>query len=84
MRDPQVHREVIESVFAFTLEKGFEILNLDFSPIRGPEGNIEYLMHLLRVETRNLEDPDSGGFVRDYFVDLIRETVGLAHKNIGC
>lgn len=84
VRDPQVHREVIESVFAFTLEKGFEILNLDFSPIRGPEGNIEYLMHLLRVEARNLEDPDSGGFVRDYFVDLIRETVGLAHKNIGC
>lgn len=81
VRDPQVHREVIMSVFAFALEKGFAILHLDFSPIRGPEGNIEYLMHLVRAE-RPAEDFDSSGFVQEHFADQIRETVGLAHKTL--
>ncbi len=45
VRDPEVHKEVIENVTAFTMESGFEIIGLDFSPIRGPEGNIEYLMY---------------------------------------
>lgn len=46
VRDPEVHIEVIERVVAFTKELGFSVLGLDFSPVRGPEGNIEYLMHL--------------------------------------
>ncbi|MFR2255136.1 MAG: TlyA family RNA methyltransferase, partial [Clostridium sp.] len=41
-----VHLEVIEMVIAFAKSIGFEILNLEFSPIKGPEGNIEYLLHL--------------------------------------
>ena len=50
VRDPAVHREVIERVFAFAKEIGFYIKNLDFSPIKGPEGNIEYLMHIQKKE----------------------------------
>ena len=50
LRDPAVHREVIERVFAFAKEIGFYIKNLDFSPIKGPEGNIEYLMHIQKKE----------------------------------
>ena len=83
MRDAQVHREVIRTVFAFTLEKGYEIQNLDFSPIRGPEGNIEYLMHLVRVE-QPAEDLDAAGFVQDCFEGLIEETVSLAHTTLDC
>ena len=45
VRDSAVHREVIEKVVAFARESGFAVLGLDFSPIRGPEGNIEYLMY---------------------------------------
>lgn len=45
VRDPEVHKEVIEEVVNFAQNTGFEILGLDFSPIRGPEGNIEYLMY---------------------------------------
>ena len=37
---------VIEMVSKFAVENGFSILNLDYSPIKGPEGNIEYLIHL--------------------------------------
>ena len=46
VRDKSVHLEVIENVLQFTREVGFSILGLDFSPIKGPEGNIEYLMHI--------------------------------------
>ena len=46
VREKSTHLEVIEAVTAFAGAIGFEILNLDFSPIKGPEGNIEYLLHL--------------------------------------
>lgn len=45
VREPSVHREVIEEIITFAQNNGFEILGIDFSPIRGPEGNIEYLMY---------------------------------------
>lgn len=44
VRDPIVHKEVIENVVEFTKQIGFSVMGLDFSPIKGPEGNIEYLM----------------------------------------
>lgn len=46
VRDKAVHEEVIDMVMKFAVSQHFEVLNLDFSPIKGPEGNIEYLMHL--------------------------------------
>ena len=45
VREPSVHCEVIEEVTKFAQNTGFQILGLDFSPIKGPEGNIEYLMY---------------------------------------
>ncbi len=50
VRDPQVHIEVVESIYNFCLENGYSVLNLDYSPIKGPEGNIEYLIHLQKSE----------------------------------
>jgi len=46
VRDKQVHKEVIRKIMDFADLVGFEVLNLSFSPIRGPEGNIEYLLFL--------------------------------------
>lgn len=46
VRDKKVHIQVIETVIQFAKSIGFDILNLDFSPVKGPEGNIEYLLHL--------------------------------------
>lgn len=46
VRELSVHKEVITNVFNFTLECGFFIKGLDISPIKGPEGNIEYLMYI--------------------------------------
>lgn len=46
VRDSAVHLEVIEKVIDFAISIGFEVLNLEFSPVKGPEGTIEYLLHL--------------------------------------
>lgn len=48
VREPSVHLEVIEQVASFAGTIGFEAMHLEFSPIKGPEGNIEYLLHLKR------------------------------------
>ena len=48
VRDPDVHREVLERFLGHARESGFSVLDLDFSPVRGPEGNIEYLGWLRR------------------------------------
>ena len=48
VRDPAVHKEVIERVILFAKSIGFGILHLDYSPIKGPEGNIEYLVHIVK------------------------------------
>ena len=46
VRDPAVHREVLEGFIALAKELNFTIRNLTFSPVKGPEGNIEFLGHL--------------------------------------
>ena len=46
VRDPAVHQEVIRAALSYAAAQGFETLGLDYSPIRGPEGNIEYLMYI--------------------------------------
>ena len=56
VRDPKVHLEVIEGVMAFAAENGFEIRGLTFSPVKGPEGNIEYLLHLKKAGEAAVED----------------------------
>ena len=50
VRDPAVHQEVIEKVLGFALENGYSVLGLTFSPVKGPEGNIEYLAYLQRSD----------------------------------
>lgn len=46
VRDKAVHEEVINKVIDFALEIGFSVHNLEYSPIKGPEGNIEYLVYI--------------------------------------
>ena len=56
VRDPAVHEEVIERVIGFARDNGFRVLNLEYSPIKGPEGNIEYLVHLQKGEQGKKEE----------------------------
>ncbi len=48
VRDPEVHKEVLENFVSLANELDFTILGLTFSPVKGPEGNIEFLAHLTR------------------------------------
>ena len=70
VRDPEVHREVIAQVLDFACTHGYEVRGLDFSPVKGPEGNIEYLTALCRrTAEAGIPDPEK-----------IRETVEAAHE----
>ena len=56
VRDPAVHREVIARVLEFSRGLGFMVKNLEFSPIKGPEGNIEYLVYLEKGSNGSQEE----------------------------
>lgn len=49
VKDHAVHKEVLEKVLDFATADGYDVLNLDFSPIKGGQGNIEFLVHLKLV-----------------------------------
>lgn len=63
VREKSTHLEVIEKVITHAQDLGFVIRNLDYSPIKGPEGNIEYLVHLEKhgTETLNQEPEEQTG-----------------------
>ena len=67
VRDPAVHLEVVENIVAFSRELGFAVRGLTFSPVKGPEGNIEYLVWLCkgRVEGNEIEASLAGEIVRE-------------------
>lgn len=50
VRDPAVHARVLEEITAFVPTLGWRVAGLDFSPIQGPEGNIEFLMDLVEAD----------------------------------
>ena len=56
VRDSSVHREVIEMIVEYVRTQSLGILGLDFSPIKGPEGNIEYLIYLDKSRSGMHED----------------------------
>ncbi len=59
VRDKSVHREVIKMVADFALSIGFSVKGLDFSPVKGPEGNIEYLLYIKKTSDAAVE-PSEG------------------------
>ncbi len=82
VRDPAVHREVIEKIVDYAGLLGFSVLHLDYSPIRGPEGNIEYLLHLKKEKKPGEETalPDEREAER-VLGEMIPEKRGLSHED---
>ncbi len=58
VRDPEVHKMVLENILGEAVRLGFVIRGLDFSPIRGPEGNIEFLAWLAKKDTEKVNSFD--------------------------
>ena len=77
VRDPKVHEEVITKIVRHADEVSFEVLDLSYSPIRGPEGNIEYLIHLKKNPERTIY-PD----ILEVFEKKIKEIVEEAHQEL--
>ncbi|MFA9457294.1 TlyA family RNA methyltransferase [Halalkalibacter sp. AB-rgal2] len=50
IRDPSIHEDVVKRMIDFSLKQGYSVLGLEYSPIKGGEGNIEFLLHLQSVE----------------------------------
>ena len=63
VRDPDTHKEVLDNFVALANSLGFSILGLTFSPVKGPEGNIEFLGHLSKEEMTGIV-PDTADIVR--------------------
>jgi 23S rRNA (cytidine1920-2'-O)/16S rRNA (cytidine1409-2'-O)-methyltransferase len=74
VRDPSVHEDVIRMVMNHALSLGFCIRGLDHSPIRGPEGNIEYLLYM-----ENGGEPSS---LTDQQSAQAADIVALAHESL--
>ncbi len=72
VRDPEVHREVLRSIIAWSGENGLTVRGLTYSPVRGPEGNIEYLLYLDK----------SGLTLADPLEDLIGKVVQESHETL--
>ena len=75
VRDKSTHVEVIEACFGYARENNFEILNLTYSPIKGPEGNIEYL-YRLRKQPANPQ-------LTEEERKMIRSIVETSHNSLG-
>jgi 23S rRNA (cytidine1920-2'-O)/16S rRNA (cytidine1409-2'-O)-methyltransferase len=73
VRDKNVHKEVIHMVLDYAVSIGFVPLHLDFSPVKGPEGNIEYLLHIKNGgEAEERKDWDA----------VIEKVVGDSHQTL--
>lgn len=87
VRDKKVHEEVVCHIMTYALSMGFEILGLSYSPIKGPEGNIEYLLYIEKPQdaqalTKIAEEADQKAeeqFEQQYLA-LAKETVEAAHE----
>lgn len=73
VREKSTHAEVIEAVISYGREIGFGVLNLEFSPVKGPEGNIEYLLYLQNY--REGEDVPSRAIDAAYVVEESHRTL---------
>lgn len=73
VRDKNVHIEVIQNVISYATSNGFAVLGLSFSPVKGPEGNIEYLVHL-RKTSEPASDTDWNA--------VAEEIVSESHKTL--
>ena len=62
VREPEIHKEVLDSFVELAHSLNFSILGMTFSPVKGPEGNIEFLAHLTLADLPDIQ-PDTADVV---------------------
>ncbi|MCM1100257.1 MAG: TlyA family RNA methyltransferase [Clostridium sp.] len=82
VREPETHLEVIHRMVDYAACIGFEALHLDYSPIRGPEGNIEYLLHIRKAECIPEEILSlSEREAEERLEEIVRDKTGLSRED---
>ena len=86
VRDPVVHQEVIRGVIQAAQEQGFKLKGLTFSPLLGPEGNIEYLawLEVLEVKESQLDEEklQFSGCSQEFLENLVKVIVTKSHRSL--
>ena len=85
VRDKDTHIEVIRDCIGYARDTGFVVAGLDHSPIRGPEGNIEYLLYIIKpMSDAGASENAAGGADESVIIDdaLIADIVDRAHKEL--
>ncbi|MBQ7046841.1 MAG: TlyA family RNA methyltransferase [Oscillospiraceae bacterium] len=72
VKEPRIHIEVIKKVCDYANESGFNIIDLNYSPVRGPEGNIEYLLYIQKAKEFVYKELDISKVVSDSHIELRR------------
>ncbi len=81
VRERSVHEEVVRKILDYADSIGFELLHLEFSPIKGPEGNIEYLMHIRKDAVKALEKQELTEKDAETALDvIISEKSGISYS----
>lgn len=73
VRDKKVHEEVITLVNSYAASIGFDCLDLSFSPIKGPEGNIEYLLYLKKIDNSAEESIQGKAISQEKITQIVEE-----------
>lgn len=73
VRDKKVHEEVVDRIVSYARSIGFKTLALSFSPIKGPEGNIEYLLYITKDSNKENVEFDIKSLVEQSHISLDRE-----------
>ncbi len=84
VREPEIHEEVIKKIITYADMVGFEVKGLSFSPIKGPEGNIEYLVFLEKrekIEENKMGDADCINLSENMY-KLVKDIVYMAHQKL--
>ncbi len=75
VRDPAIHETVIKTIAEFANEQCFEVLGLEHSPVKGPEGNIEYLMYI-----KKCSDPQNNADIISTAFELVKRSHEVLDK----
>ena len=86
VRDKKVHLEVVRNIITYAVAIGFDVIGLSFSPIKGPEGNIEYLLYIEKntemTEVSEEKTAEAADIYEEKYAVLSEEIVEKAHQKL--
>ena len=80
VRDKKIHEQVIKHIISYCIDNEFKILGLDYSPIKGPAGNIEYLLYIVNKDNNSINKNMS--IDSDAIDEYISAVVKSSHKSL--